>query len=229
MESCGCRRGSADRRVRSRRRAPVQIRQHVDRADQVEQVSRLVQISDQPVLIMDEAGQILLTNAAFDTLLPADHGRVDRLHGLAGAFQQSEQFIENVADLIGHHRVWRGELLLRSEGNREKPLMVRADPVQPSRDRVLGFVLIFSDITDRKAAEIARSRFQEGIIQSNRINSVRLDSKTDLVYQNLLSSVIENAQLAALEITYGVETSRIAEMLESVRNSTLRTARCWSI
>ena len=104
------------------------------------------------------------------------------------------------------------------------PLMVRADPVQPSRDRVLGFVLIFSDITDRKAAETARSRFQEGILKSNRINSVRLDSKTDLVYQNLLSSVIENAQLAALEITYGVETGRIAEMLESVRHSTLRTA-----
>ena len=123
-----------------------------------------------------------------------------------------------MADLIHHHRAWRGELLLRSEGNRERPLMVRADPVQPSRDRVLGFVLIFSDITDRKAAEIARSRFQEGIIRSNRINSVRLDSKADLVYQNLLSSVIENAQLAALEITYGVETRRIAEMLESVRN-----------
>ena len=102
--------------------------------------------------------------------------------------------------------------------------MIRADPVQPSRDRVLGFVLIFSDITDRKAAEIARGRFQESIIQSNRIKSVRLDSKTDLVYQNLLSSVVENAQLAALEITYGVETGRIAEMLESVRNSTLRTA-----
>ena len=102
--------------------------------------------------------------------------------------------------------------------------MIRAEPVEPSRDRVLGFVLIFSDITDRKAAETARSRFQEGIIKSHRINSVRLDSKTDLVYQNLLSSVVENAQLAALEITYGVETGRIAEMLESVRNSTLRTA-----
>ena len=129
-----------------------------------------------------------------------------------------------VRELVGHHRAWRGELLLRNEGNREKPLMVRADPVQPSRDRVLGFVLIFSDIADRKAVETARSRFQEGIIQSNRINSVRLDSKTDLVYQNLLSSVVENAQLAALEITYGVETGRIAEMLESIRNSTLRTA-----
>jgi len=149
---------------------------------------------------------------------------VSRLDELASAFQQPERFLHSVRELIDHRRAWRGELLLRNEGNREKPLMVRADPVQPSRDRVLGFVLIFSDIADRKAAEIARSRFQEGIIQSNRINSVRLDSKTDLVYQNLLSSVVENAQLAALEITYGVETGRIAEMLESVRNSTLRTA-----
>ena len=49
--------------------------------------------------------------------------------------------------------------------------MIQADPVHPSRDRVLGFVLIFSDITDRKAAEIARSQFQEGIVQSDRISS----------------------------------------------------------
>ena len=192
--------------------------------DQLEQFSRHVRVSEQPVIIADIDGKILLMNEAFKTLLPKDHSAVGRLDELAGAFQQSDRFLHNVADLVDHHRAWRGELLLRSEGNREKPLMVRADPVQPSRDRVLGFVLIFSDITDRKAAEIARGRFQEGIIQSNRINSVRLDSKTDLVYQNLLSSVVENAQLAALEITYGVETGRIAEMLESVRNSTLRTA-----
>jgi light-regulated signal transduction histidine kinase (bacteriophytochrome) len=192
--------------------------------DQLEQFSRHVRVSEQPVIIADIDGKILLMNAAFKTLLPKDHVAFGRLDELAGAFQQSDRFLRDVADLIRHHRAWRGELLLRSEGNREKPLMIRADPVQPSRDRVLGFVLIFSDITDRKAAEIARSRFQEGIVQSNRINSVRLDSKTDLVYQNLLSSVIENAQLAALEITYGVETGRIAEMLESVRNSTLRTA-----
>jgi chemotaxis family two-component system sensor kinase Cph1 len=192
--------------------------------DQLEQFSRHVRVSEQPVIIADIEGRILLMNEAFKTLLPKDHTATCRLEELAGAFQQPERFLRNVADLIQYHRTWRGELLLRDEGNREKPLMVRADPVQPSRDRTLGFVLIFSDIADRKAAEAARSRFQEGIIQSNRINSVRLDSKTDLVYQNLLSSVVENAQLAAFEITHGVETGRIAEMLESVRNSTLRTA-----
>lgn len=192
--------------------------------DQLEQFSRHVRVSEQPVIIADIDGKIVLMNDAFKTLLPADHTTFGRLDELAGAFQQPESFLQNVADLIRYHRTWRGELLLRDERNRERPLMVRADPVQPSRDRTLGFVLIFADITDRKAAEAARSRFQEGIIQSSRINSVRLDSKTDLVYQNLLSSVVENAQLAAFEITYGVETGRIAEMLESVRNSTLRTA-----
>ena len=192
--------------------------------DQLEQFSRQVRVSEQPVIIADIDGKILLVNEAFKTLLPKDHSAFGRLDELAGAFQQPDRFLRDVAELIRHHRPWRGELLLRNESNRKKPLLIRADPVHPSRDRVLGFVLIFSDITDRKAAEIARSRFQEGIVQSNRISSVRLDSKTDLVYQNLLSSVIENAQLAALEITYGVETGRIAEMLESVRNSTLRTA-----
>jgi light-regulated signal transduction histidine kinase (bacteriophytochrome) len=193
--------------------------------DQLEQFSRHVRVSEQPVIIADIEGKILLMNEAFRTLLPQGHPAVGRLDELAGAFQRPESFLGNVADLIRHHRSWRGELLLRDQGNREKPLLVRADPVQPSRDRTLGFVLIFTDIADRKAAEAARSRFQEGIIQSNRINSVRLDSKTDLVYQNLLSSVVENAQLAAFEITYGVETGRIAEMLEGVRNSTLRTAQ----
>jgi light-regulated signal transduction histidine kinase (bacteriophytochrome) len=192
--------------------------------DQLEQFSRHVRISEQPVIIADIDGKILLMNDAFKTLLPKEIVALTRLDDLAGAFQQPDWFLHNVGELLRHHRAWRGELKLCSEGNREKPLMVRADPVQPSRDRVLGFVLIFSDLTDRKAAEAARSRFQEGIIQSHRINSVRLDSEADLVYQNLLSSVVENAQLAALEITYGVETGRIAEMLESVRNSTLRTA-----
>ena len=192
--------------------------------DQLEQFSRHVRVSEQPVIITDVDGRILLINEAFRQLLPHRGAEPARLDDLASAFEAPDRFAWHVRQLLDTKRSWRGEVTLRHAGNREQPLMVRADPVQPARDRVLGFVLIFSDISDRKAAEAARSRFQEGIIQSHRVASVRLDSKTDLVYQNLLSSVVENAQLAALEITYGVEPARISEMLESVRNSTLRTA-----
>ncbi len=42
--------------------------------------------------------------------------------------------------------------------------------------------------------------------------------------QNLLSPIVENAQLAALEFMYGVETARMQEMLESVRSSVTRSS-----
>jgi hypothetical protein len=59
-------------------------------------------------------------------------------------------------------------------------------------------------------------------LEQNRIASGLLSSKDDLVYQNLLSSVVENAQLAALEITDGADTARMPQMLESIRTSIVR-------
>jgi PAS domain S-box-containing protein len=190
--------------------------------DQLDQFRRHVRSSDQPVIIADVEGRILLMNEAMKAMLAAEHLQAATLADLAAAFEAPEAYARDLAELLGHGRAWRGEL--RLHGAQGRAVLVRADAVRPARDRLLGFVLIFTDLTDRKAAEEARSRFQESIIQSHRINSVRLDTRDDLLYQNLLASVIENAQLAALEITYGVETGRIAEMLESVQASALRTA-----
>jgi chemotaxis family two-component system sensor kinase Cph1 len=101
--------------------------------------------------------------------------------------------------------------------------MVRADPVFSSPENVLGYVLLFTDLTERKAADAARERFQDGIVAGHRVLNRRLNSRADLVFQNLLAAVVENAQLAALEITDNVDTSRMAEMLEGVRISVERT------
>ena len=48
------------------------------------------------------------------------HGLARALQDLAVAFRRSDDFIWNVDELLNHRRAWRGELLLRSEGNREK-------------------------------------------------------------------------------------------------------------
>ncbi|WP_244431980.1 PAS domain-containing sensor histidine kinase [Rhodopseudomonas sp. B29] len=192
--------------------------------DQFEQFSRQVRSSGQPVLITDVGGRILLMNDAFRDVLPKARQTVVKLDELADVVHDSDEFRRNVAELIEHRRSWRGEIQLRTDGNELRPMTVRADPVMPTRDRTLGCVLILTDNADRRAADAARSRFQEGILKSTRVGRIRLDSKSDLVYQNLLSAVVENAQLAALEITYGVEASRIADLLEGVRQSTLRTA-----
>jgi two-component system, chemotaxis family, sensor kinase Cph1 len=190
--------------------------------DQLATVSRQVLQSEQPVIIADVDGRILLLNEAFEQQLRASHPHLPHLRDLSSYFASPAEFRANLDDLLRNKRSWRGELLINSKGTAPRPLMVRADPVIAPYDRVLGFVLIFSDLSDRKAAESARARFQEDITDARR-TTLRLDPNASLVYKELAASTVENAQLAALEVTHGAETSNMPEMLESIRSSTTRT------
>jgi hypothetical protein len=192
--------------------------------DQLETVSRQVRASDQPVIVADSDGRILLTNEAFERLLPAAHPHVQRLDDLPQFSSESAYLRTSLRGMLERGRAWRGEVNLQIDGHATRPVMVRADPVFSSPERILGFVILFTDLTEQKAAESARRRFQEGIIERPRVTAVRLDSNDDLVYQTLLSSIIENAQLAALEFGYGLETARMQSMLESVRTSVTRAS-----
>ena len=192
--------------------------------DQLDHVSRQVERSDQPVIVADSAGRILLVNRAFERLLPDQRHRLAHLDDLADCFVDAQTVRRHLKELREVQRPWRGEAGLRNAFDAPRPLQVRADPVLSSPGRGLGFVLLFTDLTESKRVEAARRRFQEGIIERHRVMTVPLDSKADLVYRNLLSSVVGNAQLAALEITDGVDMARMPEMLESVRVSVTRTA-----
>jgi len=126
--------------------------------------------------------------------------------------------------LRGNKQPWRGEVRLVGDAVGDRPLLVRADPVLSTPDRVLGFVLLFTDLADRKAAEAARTQFQDEILHSHRRFSSRMDSESNVKFQTLMSSVVENAQLAVLEITDSVDLVGVPAMLDSVRNSVARTA-----
>jgi hypothetical protein len=143
---------------------------------------------------------------------------------LAGLFENAGEVADRLRELVGERRTWRGELLLHSAVGAGQPLLVRADPVFSSPGRVLGFVFIFTDLTERKAAKAARERFQEGIINGHSIARGPLDSRADMMFRNLLSPIVENAQLAALEIADGLDTTHMPALLDGVRSSVTRTA-----
>ncbi len=192
---------------------------------QLEQVSREVRISDQPVVIVDAAGNLLLTSEAFKDLLPPTHRAMKQIEELPAFFDDKGEFQSILDDLLNGHRAWRGEVRLIRENEMDATtLLLRADPVWSSPENLLGFVLLFTDMSDRKAAEVARRKFQEGLLERRRITTIRLDSSSDITFQGLLSSLIENAQLAALEITHSSEVASMPEMLEAVRVSVTRTA-----
>jgi len=199
---------------------------------QLEQVSRQVRLSAQPVVITDPRGRILLTNEAFERLLWAGHPHLEQMDDLVPLFAEPARARRSLEELVRERRPWREELALVTELGDPKPLLVRADPVFSSPGRVLGYVLLFTDLSERKAAERARLRFQEGILEPSQFMGLRLDSKADLVYRNLLSAIVGNAQLAALEITDGVDPAHMPELLDGVRRSVTRAAEllehlCW--
>jgi len=121
------------------------------------------------------------------------------------------------------HQPWRGEIDIESAHGDIRTLRLRVDPVFSEEYRLIGFVLFFADTTDRKRLDVARRKFQEGIAQEHRENEPRLDSQTDLLFRNLTAKVVNNAKLAALEISDGADLESVPGMLESVRDSTART------
>lgn len=192
--------------------------------DQLNQVRRQVAGSDQPVVICDPRGGIVLVNDAFDRLLPALRGaRPRRMEELAPFFANPGEIRRRLHDVFDNRHSWSGELRLADDEASGKPVLLRADPVFSAPDRVLGFVFLFNDLGERKAADAARRRFQDVIAESHRTRAGWLDRNADLVFQGILASLVENAQLAALEIAEGVDVSRMPGMLESVRASVART------
>ena len=191
--------------------------------DQLDQVLRQVRTSDQPVVVADAQGRVINTNAAFDYLLDTGARPLQDLDELPPYFADPDEFAAKLRVLRDNKRPWRGETQLGTASGEAKPLLVRADPVMSSPDRTLGFVMLFTDLTERKAADAARRKFHESILQARRTLKRRIDSKADLALENLMSNVVENAQLAAMEIADGLDTARTPAMLESVRTSVART------
>jgi chemotaxis family two-component system sensor kinase Cph1 len=192
--------------------------------DQLLKASDQVQISEQPVLVADPEGRILVTNESLDRLLGDRRAELHTIRDLEVLFAFDAQAVRPLRDLLEQRLPWRGEVMLSSDAADAKPVLIRADPVFASPERYLGFVIGFVDLTERKTAEAARRRFQEGIVRQYRPVSVRLDSESDVVYRNLLSTIVGNAQLAAMEITDGVDMAKMPGMLESVQASVHRTA-----
>ncbi|WP_088346541.1 MULTISPECIES: PAS domain-containing sensor histidine kinase [Rhodomicrobium] len=191
--------------------------------DQLDQLKQQIRPSDDLVIIADAKGDIMLTNEAFD-LLPQGAGTALRnILELAPLFSEPEEVRGRLKELMRQRRSWRGEVAFQTKAG-TNTLLLRADPVVAPPGRVLGFVLLFFDVTERKAVETARRRLQDGIIRSHDVKSPRLGSDTDIAYLNLLASLVGNAQRAALEIADGVDLARVPEMLESIRSSVTRTA-----
>jgi PAS domain-containing protein len=192
--------------------------------DQLAQASRLVRNSDLPVVVADPEGRIVLSNEAFEKVLMTAHRHLRSIEDIAQFFEDGPAFRQGLVQFVRSRRSWRTEVKLRAESGRNAAFLVRADPVLAPPQRLLGFVLLFTDLSKRKAVDSARRRLQEEVFEHHRTLPHQLSPQSELMFRNLLTSIVANAQLAAFEITDGGDAERMPEFLESVRDSVTRTA-----
>ncbi len=188
--------------------------------DQLESLSNQITDSDLPALIADAKGGIVIRNRAFDDLLWDDPPSVRHISDLPRLFQESALASHNLQALVDTKRSWRGRATLDA-----KPVLVRADAVFSAPGQVLGYVVLVTDVSDRQLAENTRRRFpQQNLSLLVGDPEISAAPMRDL-YDGLLNVVLENAQLAAMEITDGIDAQRIPVMLASVEASVSRTSR----
>ncbi len=192
--------------------------------DQLDQVAKRLRASEQLVIVADSQGRLLESNSTFETLVGVGPSSLKRLDDLPAFFAKSDDMALRLKSLQQTRRSWRGDVMLRAGNRPAVPLHVRADAITGDDDRALGYVLLFTDLTERRAAETARRRFQESLVGSRRRLSTRLETDADLKVQSLISQVIENAQLAALEVTDAADPANMRKLLEGIRNSLERSA-----
>jgi chemotaxis family two-component system sensor kinase Cph1 len=191
---------------------------------QVSRVRAMVADSKEPVVVAAASGDAFYANAAFLALARRDRHECPSLDDVIELFEPRATARQLIGHLRAEQRAWRGEMsLLLPEGG-ELPMLLRAEPV-PARDgSMLGFILIFADLTNAKRAQEARHHLEASLSRVGR--GLGVDSEGG----DLVGAIIANAGLAAMDIADGGAAHSVAPLLQEVEAATARaTALCAQI
>ena len=185
---------------------------------QLSKVRGTVGSSNEAVIVTDGHQRTLFANEAFLRLSGRTRETLPDLAAVAGLLTQP-QAAQRVFDaLVSDGQPWRGEFELA--GSRPTPLSVRAEVV-PARDgSVLGFILMFDDLTESKRALRAREHLEASLSQA--APSLAAFGSGSRENDELVSAILASASLAAMDIADGNMAPTVAPMLEELEVSTRR-------
>ena len=189
---------------------------------QLAQIRTTVGSSAEPVVIGDASGRALFANQAFAAL--RQRAEPMPLDNLPAIFTQPDHVAEMLASLSRERQPWRGELRLLLAGGKTLPVAVRAEIV-PARDgSVLGFFMIFVDLTDSERATEARQHLEQSLSKAvdaeperDGSRATRLGTRGDV-----MGAILANASLAAMDIADGNTAPTVAPLLAELEASTRR-------
>ena len=196
---------------------------------QLGQVRRTVAGSSEPVVIADAAGRLLMANQAMLKLAQrpslAAPEPLATLEDLARIFSDGELARHKLRDLLSVHVAWRGEHLLARTNAEAVPVEVRAEAVSGADGRVLGFIVILLDLSAKRRAAAARRQLEQSLMLAARTAAALEPGRlTGQEVDVVISTIVTNASLAAMDIADGAAGAGVAPMLEELDASTRRAA-----
>jgi two-component system, chemotaxis family, sensor kinase Cph1 len=204
---------------------------------QTARIKNTIESSREPVVIIDSFDQIMFCNSAFLTLSGRAPGSINSLAQLSELFVGGPSVPELLERLRKSGHPWVGELGLRSSGAREIPVRARAEFV-PARDgQLLGAVITLVDLRDIKRAAAARQHLELIIAQSISTGAGRTTEDAIAVpgvdpiaahgVDTVISAILTNASLAAMDISDAGMGSAVAPLFEELEASTTRAAELY--
>jgi two-component system, chemotaxis family, sensor kinase Cph1 len=190
---------------------------------QLEQARATTDSSLEAVVIGDARQQVIFANDAFFRMAHRSRQDTIKLGEIANLFEEPAQVGNLLSTLACERRSWQGSQGLKTGEDGLLPVTVRAEVV-PARDgSVLGFFLIFEDMTKGQRAAAARQRFEQSLHQAGLArHSKGHNEGTDEGTDELIGAVLANASLAAMDIIDGNATQEVEALLEEIDNSTQR-------
>ncbi len=177
-----------------------------------------VENSKEPVVIADSRGRILFANKSFSQQSGIGDRTLDTLNDLALIFTHKEQAHAMLRRLVQQRQSWRGELSFVA-APAPIPVGVRADNVPGANGGILGFILIFTNLSDAKKAEAARQHMERALQRASR-GIADADTTPASVPDQVVSSILANARLAALDIVDGGSGRALAPLIEELETAT---------
>ena len=180
---------------------------------QLLQIRSAVAGAREPVLVADARGDVIFAN---DALQRVRGTAVDKGTAVASLFSAPASVDDALAQMRSAQHGWRRELDLLDRDGTPVPMAVHAEPISGNDGQLLGFVITLMDLREARRADTARLNLE---------SSLRVAAQsTALEADEVISAILTNASLAAMDIADARGGPPVAPLLQELETSTRRAA-----
>ena len=182
---------------------------------QLTQIRASMADAREPVLVCNAEGGVIFSNDAMRALMPRS---IPPGHALATLFVQRAEIEDALQRLRESPQPWRRELDLDTDP--PIPVTVRAEVVTGRHGHPLGHVIVLGDLREIRRADAARVHLEEALSLAARGTLRESD--------DVVSAILTNASLAAMDIADARGGPPVAPLLEEVEAAARRAAALYA-